>query len=454
MRVPLLLTAAILAAALGLGWQDRQRLARLRVDHARLAAQAVERGFSIDQENPAAAPRLSKRPRPDRAAEARQVAVSFLVYAKEMEAYQDERQAARENVDYSDPVLRRRMMDEMDRIVALDGDQLKILIGEIGVSQDIDAGMRERLLRFALDRLVEGHPHDAVMILTGTSGVLGQLQHTNGSAENAIFYSVEGWAKLDPDAALQWMREKAGLLSPELREQASAALILGIAGHDVRQALALIDEFGKNPSNFVNRVLVRDAQTIEQRNASLAAYREWRSAPGSGRLDEQLREGILSDLAFGNVPYRRGFEEVTGWVDQAGFSPEELDLLGKSLPGRAKSPETGRWLVWLDAKLPPASARKNAWELSNRWLDRDLEAAREWLGTTGIDTPAKHTAMRAWAEKLFSDQPEEAIRLALSVPPGEYRQITLGRLYERWPKDDEASREAAEAFARENGLLE
>jgi len=452
MRIPVVITVLLLAAAAVIGWQDHRRLDRLRAAHAELLTRAAAQGVSIDPGDPTASPRLSKRLRVNRAAEARQVASSFMAYGRDMEAYQKQRRAEGGSLNDPDEATRHRMKDELDQVMALDGDQLKILIEEIRVSGDVDDDAKQRLLRFALDRLTKDYPREALAILTDTPGMLEQLRRTNGVAEGVVFSAVRGWTKLDPDAASKWVRERAGTLPSELADKASDGLIFGVADRDVRLTLRLVNEYGKDPSSYLKSILLRDGQTPQQRNESLAAYREWKSTPNASRMSEQVSEEILPDLAFGPLPYRNAFGDVAGWVDESNFTPEELALLCKGLAGRVKPAETGEWLAWLDTKLPPAAARSNAWHLFNSWLDHDFEAARQWA-TDAPDTPAKHTATRAYAEKLFPDQPEEAIRLALCVPPGLYRQITLERLYDRWPKDDEASRQAAEAFAKENGLL-
>jgi hypothetical protein len=278
------------------------------------------------------------------------------------------------------------------------------------------------------------------------------MRRTNGVVEGALFSSLRGWAKLDPDAARTWLQEQRGTFPSQVVDKAADGLIFGVADHDVRLALKLVEEYGKNPSSFLTGILLREGQSREQRNESLAAYREWKTTPDAERLDEEMREEILPGLVFGRGPYRNTFEDAVGWMDQAALTPQELDFLCQRLVGKVKSEETGQWLAWLDTKLPPATARSRAWELFRHWMERDFEEARQWVTATAPDTPAKHTATRAYAEKLFPDQPQEAIRLALSVPPGEYRQITLQRLYKRWPKNDDASRKAAEAFASENGL--
>ena len=177
LRIPIGVTALVLGALAALGWHDRQRLLALRSARADLVAQFSTRGIEIDPA--AAASRSTKRPRVDRAAEARQVAADFMAYAREMAALGDK-------VRSPDAAMREKIIEQMNEVTSLDGRQLVILIDDVFAAEDLEDGLRQMLIRFALERLGRDHPEQVMAILTGKPGMIALIRRNRSGATPAV----------------------------------------------------------------------------------------------------------------------------------------------------------------------------------------------------------------------------------------------------------------------------
>jgi len=87
-----------------------------------------------------------------------------------------------------------------------------------------------------------------------------------------------------------------------------------------------------------------------------------------------------------------------------------------------------------------------------RWTEKDYQAAGTWL-TQAADGPAKQAAVASYAKTVAPYEPETAAQWAITLPPGRTRIIALQTVYEKWPKNDPAAKEAAEAFAEKHGIM-
>lgn len=422
-RISLLVFLLILAAA-GLGWRDHQRLASLRATHGKLIAQAAARGISVDS----AQARASKRPREDRAADARLAAAGFIAYAKEMES-------VKWTPGFPDDVTELRMADQMDRMTALDGNQLKIVIDELVAAKDIADSTRANLIAFSVRRLAIDHPQAALRILAGLSASF----HRTTSA-----VLVE-WARKDPAAALGWFRANSVTFPADLTDFVKPELIYQAA--DPKTAFQLLGEFGMDPKDFIPGI-ARKAVTPEERTAVLVTLREWLGTTEDRKVIEEVSGEAIRILAMGESNDPEGFDSSTRWIAGANFSRTELESITRGLEKTLKLDESGKWIEWLGQTLPADTARERIFHLVKHWSERNFKAAGAWLASTP-DSPAKHAATCAYAETICSKDPAMAIQWALSVPEGEDRDRTLNELYNAWPKDDPAG---AAAFANEHGI--
>ncbi len=443
LRIPIAVTALILCGLAAFGWHDHQRLLELRAAHEKLVARVAARGLQLDPGATSHLVRPTKRPRVDRAAEARQVAAGFIDYAREMAALG-------EKVNTPDAATRRSIVEQMDEVTSLDNRQLAILIDEIFAAQDLDEGLRQSLIRFSLERLGRDHPERVMAILAGTPGMIDLIRRNRTGGELLLSAPAENWAARDPQAAMEWFRANREMLGEDLTQAASSGVSRELKKSHPALAIRFAIELGANPMGFIPDFFADNGHAPKNRDACLAALREWSTTVNDEYEREKMLTWGIRTVALGVTGGTAEFESATRWMDRAELSPKELGFLAdRGLERFIKPEESGRWIEWLADKMPTEAARDQTWRLFEEWTRKDYRAAGTWL-THAAESPAKHTAARAYAEKIFPHHPEAAIRWALTVPEGPARDSTLKRLYDALPKNSAAEKAAAGDFAREH----
>ena len=437
MKISIALTLLILAIGGLLGWQDHQRLVVVRTSHDKLVAEAAVAGIVVDAASPDDGVRVTKRKREDKEAVARQTAADFIAFARKIEAV--EKEGGKPNEEMQQDIL-----DFMDRMMALDASQLKILIAEFRATPDLKDETRRGLIGFSIMTLANDHPQAALTLFTESSDLLD-----NGMGKHVISSSLAKWAKDDPMAALEWARAN-GEKHPDLvTDDAKRGIIAGAAANDPKLAFSLIGELGlKNPSDGI-RNITDAARTPAERTATLAALLEYVATLPEGNEKNNAEISGISQLAQGAA--KEGFEAGTKWFEEAAITPEQLEKIGGSLSHSVKSAETGKWVEWIGGKMPAGKSSDAVRGMVSRWTRDDYQAAGTWLATAPAG-PAKETSVRTYAETVAEYEPETAAQWALTLPAGKQREATLKNIYQRWPKNDETSRAAADAFARQHGI--
>ena len=441
-RIPIAVTFLIVAAAAGTAWHSHQRLAGLRNEHEKLLALAAKHQIAFDPYHPAKPAHVTKRPRPDRVAEAKQAAAALISYTGDLRVMKLQ--------TLPDAATRQRMIDQMDEAMALGGDQLKILITELRSGWTPDDRERGSLLYFALERLILDHPQDALAIMTDSAEMRELIgQHTNSLTKNGVFSAVRNWASTDLESAARWVREFekskeiTGRLTP-----ARTALIFSAAEYDPAKCIGLIKEFQADPKAMAE-TFAQWVESPRQRLAFLAVLREWQARLAGETDRSPVFNRAIRSLAFGErYGEKPGFDFTTRWIDTATLSLQEIEVQTQDLQDHIITDETAKWIDWLGSKLPPDTARDRVWPLVTNWVERDYQAAGKWL-TKAADGPIKHTAARAFAEAIFPHDRQTAIQWALSVPAGDDRDKTLKQLHSAWPKEDPGG---AVAFAKKHGI--
>lgn len=433
MKISIAASILILLLAALFGFHAHQQLVTVRKTHARLVASANQLGISIDPSRPSTLVRITKREREDKQADAKAAAVEFIAFAREMEAN-------REKGVSTDEARLKRQMEIMDRMLTLDSAQLKILITEVRAAKDLKDSTRQGLLNRSLKLLAQDSPQAALALLTEPSDLF------KGSGSLNISPSLAQWAKDDPLAALEWVRNNSAKFPDLITEGAKHGLISGTAIQDPKLAFKLIGELGLENSSQVVTGIVRAARTPEQRTATLAALREHLA----NLKDEKARKDLSRSAVyvFAQNISKEGFEAGSQWITAAGFTPAELESLAEGLYSSIKNGENGRWIEWIGENLPPRKAADKIESMVRGWTQTDFQAAANWINSVP-DGPTKNTAIRSYAETVSEYEPETATQWALTLPPGKDRDSTLNRIYENWPKDDPA---AKEAFKQQHGI--
>lgn len=434
MKFSLAFSVLILTAAAGLGWRDHQRLVAVRDQHSKLVVEAANLGFLIDPKNPSGTVRLTKHERENQTVAAHITAAGLIAFAREMEAMQaDGRQPG--------DAMQKRILDFIDQMMSLDPAQLKMVIAEFRASPDLKDETRQGLISFAIMTLANTHPQAALAIFTESS----ELFKNTSLVSNAL----SKWAKDDPTAALDWVRKNTEKFPDLVDEDAKRGIISGAAQQDPKLAFQLIGELGlKDVQSSVSKI-VHAAKTPEERTATLSALREYAATiPDKTARTQATESGIAG---FAQSVQNEGFDSATHWLETAKLSPAELSGYVSGLNSNFEVKDAGRWIEWIGEKLPPDKSRQQITELVRDWVTRDFQAAGTWLATCP-ESSAKNLSIQSYAETISPYDPESAAQWAKTLPAGKDRNETLRAIYDNWPQNDPASKAAAAAFAKANGI--
>jgi hypothetical protein len=249
--------------------------------------------------------------------------------------------------------------------------------------------------------------------------------------------------------ALAWVRENGDAHADLVTDEAKAGLVKGIAAKDPKQALELISEFKLENAGNAIAAVASAAGTAEQRSDTLEALRDLAAKSGTSEKQRTELHNAVSILARNAA--REGFTTGTQWIESAGFTQDELRRATQGFTYSIKRDETGQWIDWLGKKLPAGKLADPVRDMIRNWTQADYRAAGQWLGNAA-DGPAKQVAIRGYAETVARYDPETASQWALTLPAGNDRKETMQNIYQSWPKEDDASKAAAEAFASQHGI--
>ena len=135
------------------------------------------------------------------------------------------------------------------------------------------------------------------------------------------------------------------------------------------------------------------------------------------------------------------------WIENAALSPEELADFCESAYC-IKSEESGKWIEWIGSKLPVEKSKGSISMMVLNWMEKDYQAVGKWLAATPAG-PSKNISIRCYAETVAKYEPASAAQWAMTLPPGEDRDETLNNIYQSWPKNDDA---AKQAFKKLHGI--
>ena len=438
MKTSLALAALILAVASFFGWKDHQSLSAARDTHESLVREA--RALGLDPaapagENDASAPtKLARGGGADRDAEAKAFAAELIAFAVEMEAME-------KSGKQPDEGMQKRILDMIERMGRLDVSQIKTLVAELRADTALDDEMRRNLAGFAVMSLAEKHPQAALALFTETS----DLFEKNGMGQHFVATALQKWAEDDPMGALDWIKANAEKHPEMISDQAKRSILTGAARQDPRLAFRLLEDLDF-ADGMVGNSIANGATTPAERTAVLAALRNHLKAV----TDPQARERLLSST-LGTMCQQAisdGFDAGTSWLDSASFSSEETAAFADGLNLWQARGDTGKWIDWMDGKLPQDKLDRKVGDLMRDWTSNDYKAAGEWLNTAA-EGPAKQAAVKSYASTLAPYEPAIAAQWALSLPDDDQREALVRSVHQQWKSKDEA---AAAEFAQEQGL--
>lgn len=389
MKASLQSAVVILAVCGYLGWEKRVALATAREEHDRVLAEAAALG--IDPSAPAAddlkhfAAKLQRRESSAREAQAISYAsklVAFVKKMKEMEHSGNEPNEAQQQEILS-------MLAEM---IALDAAQLKVLIAELRRSPDLDDSSRREVLNLSMMMLASEHPEAALNLVAESSDLL-EPQHR----DQAITAAIGKLAKDNPLAAVDWIRrhlkEHPELASNNARKSA----VEGISAQDPKLAFSLLREWTMTADfNLVGGIVREAAKDPAARATMLESLRDYLK-----EVPEDMRRSV-SDTAMSALANRAtvdGFEKSSAWLSTTNLSPEEILRFTTSLTYSRTEADTGKWISWMQERLPAEAAGRKSENLLREWATKDYQAAAHWINESP-GGPARDRAIRTYAETV------------------------------------------------------
>ncbi|MEO0017402.1 MAG: hypothetical protein RLZZ522_685, partial [Verrucomicrobiota bacterium] len=194
MKISIALTTLILAAGAGLGWHDRQQLATARTNGRLLADEAAMLGISSDSaQNPA---RSTTHKRPDRATAAKLATAELIELTKQIELLYTPGGLNNSAIN----TLHLRIVESLS---ALEPAELIAILAETGTHPDLTPSARYILGSSCTTVLTNDHPQAALAIFTSSP----ELFKDGDGGMTLVCTALACWAKDDPMAALDWLRE-------------------------------------------------------------------------------------------------------------------------------------------------------------------------------------------------------------------------------------------------------
>jgi hypothetical protein len=442
MKISFLVAALILAAASSFGWKGHARLAEARDRHGRLVAEAEAMGLSVTDSavggGKAGQSKTKRGDGGDKAAAVKSFSVKLVAFAKEMEAMQKEGRQPDES-------MQKRIFEILEEMLSLDAAQLKLLVAELRGATDLNDEMRSGIIGFAIMSLANDHPAAALSLFTESK----DMMKDSGRGNHVISSALSRWAQDDPLAALEWIRTNAKQRPDLVTDHAKRAVLTGAARQDPRLAFTLIDELnlGAGGDWDAADAIGESATTPEQRKAVLLALREHMKTKGGDERDAVCRETMT---ALGEGATREGYDHAVAWLESAELDQDETRAFAAGLSPWQTKDDTGRWIEWMDEKLPSEDVSPRVTALMDQWTREDYKAAGVWLNDFK-DGPAKDAAVKSYANTVAPYEPASAAEWALTLPDGEEKKKLLIRIHKEWKGKDEA---AATEFAQEHGIGE
>jgi hypothetical protein len=438
MKTPLALTFIILAAGSFWGVHETRVLTKLREKHHMVVQEAAALGVSTDASKADTVTKASKRQREDSTRKAKDFANTLVNFAKEMKE-------AEKAGNSPDAEMQKRIMEMVDGMLSLSGEELKIVIAEIRGRSDLDDEMRRDMIGFSIMMLAQQHPQTALAIFTESSDLLDQ----SGMSSHVLSSALSQWAKDQPLEALEWIKKNAEKHPDLIKDDAKTAVITGAAATDFGLAFQLAGELKLSVADdsILGR-MAATADTPERQAEFLAALRKQASqTTDKGQAGQLLKAGLRS--LFSKIS-GTGYERTTAWIESAKLSPEESKGLAENLNYHTTKADTGKWLEWVSTQnLDPDKSNRSTKNLVSEWTRNDYKAAGEWLAASPAG-PMKESATMAYLETVAPYDPDVAAQWAQTLT-GDKKTKSIKSIFEALKQKDKA---AADEFARKHGIAD
>lgn len=428
------IAAAVLILAVGgaLGLIHQQRLTTLHQEQRELAAKARQLGISTATSGDSP---VTKRQRADRTDKANALAKEFVTFGREIESHDQQGNEA-------DEAFQKRGLEMQAKLMELDASQLKVLIAALRDDKSLSDQVRQNLVCYSISMIGQDHPAAALALFSESADLLTD----SPTGASVVYSTLANWAKKDPLAAREWMRNNAADHPDLANDDAKRSIIEGTAGNDPNLAFKLIGEMHIEDTSAAVQSLVEAGKTPGQRTAILDALRDHLATLPEGQERDDLLQESLETM--GRNLTNESFDSAQSWISQSKLNSTESAQFAAGLSYFNTKQDTGRWIDWMAQNLPKEAVANNVDNLIGQWTQEDYQAAGKWLAAAA-DGPAKQAAVSTYAGTVAEYEPQTAVQWALTLPAGEARQATFEAIYQNWPQGDA---EAAAAFAKQYGV--
>lgn len=427
------LTPLLIAALIGgLGWYYTGRLTEVREHHRQIALEAAHLGIGLDPTETGKI-RVTKKPRDVKPATTGLPVADMIAFMKQTE------DARIQKLPLS-PDSREKIELMVDQVKQMRLPQLRGMIADIMACEDLSIEARSGWATKFIDAIRLEHPADAVELYLNVPA-------PNGSRSFAA--ALGTWVTADRENALTWVRQHMTDRPDLLDSAAKRTVIHSIAVQDRRVAFRMIGELDVDDPSYAPQGIVASAKTAEERIDAIAALREY--LPTVESTSDRYRAGDYAIAALGRSMVTEGFESASKWAESAAMTPEELSSFGSDLGISVIKGEARQWAEWFARKLPGPGCVRPVRQIVRYWAMKDYVDAGNWLAAAPAGD-MKNGAASVYAEVVVDKEPEVAAQWADTLPSGMLRTQTLERVYRSWPKKDDASKAAANEFARRHGL--
>jgi hypothetical protein len=381
-------------------------------------------------------PRLTKRQREQQESQTIAIAAEWIALSKEIETFE-------KSGNRPDLALNQRFETLLARLATLDAARCKRIIAEVRASRDISEVSQRRIIAGSILAIAGQDPGTALALFLESSEVLGKDE----DGQDAMTSALSNLAVSNPQKAVEWIHKNGGTYDAIADVDTHREVIASIAGSDPKLAFKLLGSLHLEDSTEMLQAIIGTAEDApEKRAAILTELRGHLASLSSDTEREKLRGEAFEEFAR-NLG-EENLDSVSQWIAVSNFAPEEKSSFAGGLSYYATGKDTGRWIEWMAANLPLASLSEPVQELVGEWTRQDYQAAGNWLAAAP-ESPAKHTAVLAYAEAVAEYEPHVAGQWAMTLPAGPVRQEAIKVIYQNWPGSDPVG---AAAFAREHGL--
>lgn len=441
MKISLGITALILAGFATFGWRQQAAVGVLREEQAVLQAEAVALGLAVDEtaSGQASHPRRASRQRLER--------VPQDVNAVAADVVQLLRDIKEGKLETSGKSGVERISEIFERLYQLDTAQVRVLLDEFRNSPELDDDARRSVVGFAILTLAESHPEAAVALFGEAQDLLVAGGHSDGRRD--VLQKLMGsWAAKDPLAALDWVRKNESI-DPDLSDpKTSRALIAGAAQKNPALAFQWAAGLENKEREAATVDIVKTARTPEAQREMLTLLRGMAGATAAERDEAMARTYTNAFRVLAKGIAEQGYDSAQQWLASAKLEPNECVNLADMVASNKPTNDTGKWLEWMGATLPPDQLGGRIVPLMTRWTDEDYRSAGGWLAATP-DSAVRNTAVVEYSTRVAHYDPASAAKWAETLPSNSSRAPLLRKIYDEWNARDAS---AAAAFAAQHGI--